>query len=134
MKTFGLIIVTAFLTALWLACGVAFAQSFKYDVPVTLEGTLMSSTADASITYDEKPHQFPALKLHKPISVLCAPKETDCQPEMGVTILHLVLKEKEMAQFKKSKGKVVKLSGTLFHEYTGHHFTSVLLDVKSINR
>jgi len=134
MKTFGLVIVTAFLTALWLACGVAFAQSFKYDVPVTLEGTLMSSTADASITYDEKPHQFPALKLHKPISVLCAPKETDCQPEMGVTILHLVLKEKEMAQFKKLKGKVVKLSGTLFHSDNGHHFTSVLLDVKSINR
>ncbi len=56
MRTFRLIIVIAFLTALWLACGVAFAQSFKYDAPVTLEGTLMSSTADASITYDEKPH------------------------------------------------------------------------------
>lgn len=130
IKTLRVIFVIAFLTALWLACGVAVAQSFRYDEPVTLEGTLISSTADASITYDEKPHQFPSFKLRKPISVLCAPKETDCQPEMGVTVLHLVLKEKEMEQFKKLKGKVVKLSGTLFHSDNVHHYTSVLLDVK----
>ena len=118
--------------ALCLACSEAFAQSYKYDAPVTLEGVLVSSTADPAITYDEKSHQFPALKLRKPMSVLCAPKETDCQPETGVTLLHLVLKQPQMAGFKSLKGKAAKLSGTLFHSDNGHHFTSVLLDVESI--
>ncbi|HQH43821.1 MAG TPA: DUF4431 domain-containing protein [Syntrophorhabdaceae bacterium] len=132
MKTPKFITAAMLLTVLWLTSGVAFAQSYKYNFPVALKGVLILSTADPAITYDEKPHQFPALKLAQPISVLCASGETDCQPEMGVTVLHLVLKEKEMAQFKKLKGKAVKVSGTLFHSDSGHHFTSVLLDVKSI--
>ncbi|ACF42686.1 DUF4431 domain-containing protein [Pelodictyon phaeoclathratiforme] len=118
--------------ALCLACSDVFAQSYRYDVPVTLEGVLVSSIADPEITYDEKSHQFPAVRLHKSISVLCAPTETDCQPELGVTLLHLVLKKPDMAKFKSLKGKPVKLNGTLFHSDNGHHFTSVLLDVGSI--
>jgi hypothetical protein len=125
---------TALSLVLWFASGVVFAQSYEYDTLATIEGTLISSTAEPEITYDEKSHQFPALKLLKPISVLCSAKKTDsCQPETGVTLLHLVLKEKQMKQFKKLKGKTVKLSGNLFHSDNGHHFTSVLLDVESIN-
>jgi hypothetical protein len=117
---------------LCFACADALVQSYKYDVLVALEGILVSSTADPAITYDEKPHQFPALKLRKPISVLCAPNAADCQPETGVTLLHLVLKQPQRAQFKSLKGKAAKLRGTLFHSDSAHHFTSVLLDVESI--
>ncbi len=134
MNTFKIIKATAISLVLWFASSIAFAQSYEYDKQTTIEGILISSTAEPEITYDEKPHQFPSLKLLKPISVLCATKETDsCQPETGVTLLHLVLKEEQMKQFKKLKGKTVKLSGNLFHSDNGHHFTSVLLDVESIN-
>lgn len=113
-------------------CTEAFAASYQYDTPVTLEGALISSTADPAITYDEKAHQFPALKLGKPISILCAPTDSECQPEIGVTMLHLVLNESQMAEFKRLKGKVAKLRGNLFHADNGHHYTSVLLEVKAI--
>jgi Domain of unknown function (DUF4431) len=116
-----------------VTCATAYAQSYRYDAVVELKGILISSTADPSITIDEKPHQFPALQLHKPINVLCAPNEADCQPETGIRLLHLVLRAPQMAHFKKTKGKSISVRGTLFHSHTGHHFTSVLLDVESIN-
>ncbi|MCE5315734.1 MAG: DUF4431 domain-containing protein [Parachlamydia sp.] len=116
-----------------LFCSNAFAQSLTYGSQVEVEGILVSSMADPSITYDEKPHQFPALKLSKPISVACAQKERYCQQENDVTLLQLVLKKERMDQFKKLKGKRVKLIGSLFHSETGHHFTSVLLNVGAIS-
>lgn len=133
MKAFKFVIGTASFVMLCLVCVTAFAQNYKYDANVVLDGVLATSTADPAITYDEKPHQFPALKLRKPIAVLCNVKETDCQPEAGITLIQLVLKQNNMTQFKKLKGKSVKLSGTLFHSHTGHHFTSVLMDVESIS-
>ena len=108
------------------------ALSFQYDVPLTLQGKLITSTADPTVTDDERPHKFPALQLSKPIAILCPPMETDCQPEMGVTLLHLVLQEPEMKQFKAIKGKTAKVKGTLFHADSGHHYTSVLLEVESL--
>ena len=125
--------VKAFVTLLVLFIGsFVLAQPYQYGAPVTLEGTLLTSTADASITFDEKAHDFPALKLDKPISVLCSHKETDCTPETGVILLQLVLRPQQMEQFKKLKGKSVKVRGTLFHSDNGHHFTSVLIDVQEI--
>jgi hypothetical protein len=76
MKTSKIVTVTALSVVLWLTCAIAFAQSYEYDAPVVLVGVLISSTADSAITYDEKPHLFPALKLKKPISVLCSSKDT----------------------------------------------------------
>jgi Domain of unknown function (DUF4431) len=101
---------------------------------VTLNGKLLWSMADPAITIDERPHRFPAIALHEPITVLCAPADTpeECEPEMGVTLLHLVLDDLEWAQFRRLAGKTVRLSGTLFHSHTGHHFTSVLMDVDAI--
>lgn len=132
MKICKFVMATTISFTMCCLSSVSFAQSYKYDAPVLLEGVLISSKADPAITIDEKPHQFPALQLRSPISVLCAPQATDCQPETGVTLLHLVLKEKQMAQFKKMKGKSAKLKGTLFHSDNGNHFTSVLLEVESI--
>lgn len=117
--------------SVWAAVGVA--GDFNYDSPVTIEGILTSGTADPSITADEKPHKFPALQLSAPISVVCAPEDKECQPESGISLLHLVLKQDQMDFFKKHKGSHVILSGELFHSDNANHYTSVLLDVKSVN-
>ncbi len=127
---------TALSLVLWFTSGIAFAQDYQYDTLATLQGVLITSKAkhESVSPYDEKPYDFfPALKLLKPISVRCTAKKTGyCESETGVTLLHLVLKEKQMKQFKKLKGKTVKLRGTLFYWITAYHFTPVLMDVKSI--
>lgn len=110
------------------------AEGIQYNQPIMLEGTLITSEADPAITFDEKPHKFPAISLSKPISVTCSPGDEECSSELGVTLLHLVLGDAEMTKFKKLKGNSVKVKGTLFHADNGHHFTSVLLDVESIEK
>ena len=107
-------------------------ERLQYNEPIMLEGTLITSEADPAITFDEKPHSFPALSLSKPISVNCFPGDEECSPELGVTLLQLVLGDSEMAKFKQLKGSSAKVKGTLFHCDNGHHFTSVLLDVEAI--
>lgn len=125
-------IVLSMVFILCLLSASALAQNYKYDEPVMLEGVLLTSTASASITYDEKTHKFPAVKLSKPITVLCATSDKYCEPKAGIALLQLVLKDKQKAQFDKLKGKSVKLSGTLFQSETGHHYTPVLMTVNSI--
>lgn len=115
-------------------CADAFAESFRYNTEVTLEGALVLPTADPEVTNCDKPHQFPAINLSKPISVACEPMDTGCQEETGIILLHLVLKQSHMAQFKRLKGKTVRVTGTLFHAESGHDFTAVLMNVDAINR
>jgi hypothetical protein len=119
---------------LCLSCADTFAESYKYNTEVTLEGALVLPTADPEVTNCDKPHQFPAINLPDPISVVCDPMDTGCQGETGVILLHLVLKQPQMAKFKKLKGKTAKVTGTLFHAESGHDFTSVLMNVDSISR
>ncbi len=109
------------------------ADSYKYLSQVSLDGLLLSSIADAAITHDGKPHDFPALQLKKPISVLCDSGETECDTALGVTLIQLVLKDTQFEQFKSLKGKQTRVEGNLFQSHTGHHYTSVLLDVQSID-
>jgi hypothetical protein len=125
----GLIFVICFLG---FVCTNVFGQTYKYDSVITLEGVFISAIADAAITSDEKPHKYTALKLNKPISVLCKSDDQYCETEDGVMLLQLVLKDAEWSKYKKLKGKKVKVQGTLFHSDNGNHFTSVLLDVSSI--
>lgn len=111
----------------------AWADSYKYLALVSLDGLLFSSTADSAITHDGNSHSFPALQLNSPISVLCDSGEKECHSELGVTMLQLVLKDPQFDQFKSLKGKQARVEGNLFNAHTGHHYTSVLLDVKSIS-
>ncbi|MDR0674593.1 MAG: DUF4431 domain-containing protein [Zoogloeaceae bacterium] len=48
-------------------------------------------------------------------------------------LLHLVLDEKRMAEFKSLKGRRVSVNGTLFHSDNGNRQTDVLMDVTSIS-
>ncbi|MGZ8942619.1 MAG: DUF4431 domain-containing protein [Methylobacter sp.] len=110
----------------------AYSESFYYDAPIFLKGTLVSETADSNITYDEKKHTYPAIKLSESIAILCEPTDTECQPESGINLLQLVLKPEQMKQFKKRISHLVTIHGEIFHADNGNHFTPVLLDVESI--
>lgn len=126
MRKVGFLIVLAGLSS---AC---IADNFKYYEKISLEGTLTTGVAEASVTADEMPHQFPALKLDRPINVTCDQEEQDCQPEKNISLLHLVLKQDQIEIFKKRKSNKTAITGELFHSDNANHFTSVLLDVKSI--
>ena len=57
--------------------------------------------------------KFPAIRLSEPISV---PEDEprDWPAEKNVVLLHMALDEKNMAAFKRLKGKTVEVTGRLF--------------------
>ncbi len=118
-------------SALWRR---VFQTGIKYETPISLQGKLISATAPSSITYDGKPHQFPALELRTPISVICDKKEPECEPRMNVGLIQLLLNDEQVLRFEQDKGFKANIHGTLFQSHTGHHFTPVLLNVESIRR
>jgi ribosomal protein L40E len=112
------------------------AGSYPYEHSIVLDGKLVTSTSDAS-TVDEKPHEFPALQLDKPISVFCPPHDSSCssdedEPEMEVMLLQLAMSDSQLAEFEKHKGESVRVRGKLYHQITGHQLTKVLLSVEAI--
>ncbi|WP_454782623.1 DUF4431 domain-containing protein [Legionella sp. WA2022007384] len=74
------------------------------------------------------------LQLDKPIDVEINPtlkKNNDNQPEKNVSLLQLVVTDKD--QWNKIKeGNKVRITGTLFHAHTGHHHARVLINLKEI--
>ncbi len=110
--------------ALTLATSIATAKTYPYDPAiVTLQGTLLSGDGT---TPDGKKLKFPAIRLTEPISV---PEDEprDWPAEKGVVLLHMALDDKNMATFKRLKGKSVKVTGKLFHSDNGNHQTDVLI-------
>ena len=70
--------------------------------------------------------------LTKPVNVRgdASPDAGDESNSVGdVREIELVLKMPHRALI----GKTVIVNGTLFHAFTGHHHTEVLIDVKSIS-
>ncbi|WP_177225646.1 DUF4431 domain-containing protein [Variovorax sp. OK605] len=115
--------------ALALFASIATAKTLPYDpAVVTLQGTLLSGDG---MTPDGKKLKFPAIRLAEPISV---PEDEprDWSAEKGVVLLHLALDDKNMAAFKRLKGKPVKVTGKLFHSDNGNHQTNVLIFAVSI--
>lgn len=115
--------------ALTASLAVAATKPLPYDPSiVTLQGTLVSGNG---MTPDGVKLKFPAIRLTEPIAV--PPDEPrDWPAEQGVVLLHMALDGKNMAAFKRLKGKPVKVTGTLFHADNGNHQTSVLVFPVSI--
>ena len=121
--------------ALLAWCAPAQAESYKYDQPVTLEGTLVAKNSDPKVTICDITHPYLVLQLAEPLDAVCFPWEkTDCIKENGIGELHLLLSDSQQAQYRKLKGKKVKVSGVLHHAETSHHFTEVVLEVKDIQK
>jgi len=109
----------------------AVAQYTYGPADVTLYGKLISAPGE---TPDGAKLTYPAIELMSPITVEATPGDEMYEPtEKGVMLIHLVLDEQTMADFKQLKGRRVAASGRLFHSDNGHHQTDVLLSVKSIS-
>lgn len=81
------------------------------------------------------------LKLDRPIDVSVQGLHPDVdneKSERNVKIMQLAINaedDKLWAQFRNiGRGRHVKIKGTLFHRFTGHHHSRILLDVQSIQK
>jgi hypothetical protein len=103
---------------------------------VKLKGTLSVKTYYGPPNYGENPdtdakEELPILILNKPVNVRGNPDPKagfDKQSVEDLREMQLVL----TMPHKEFIGKTVLVKGTLFHAFTGHHHTDVLMDVRSI--
>lgn len=103
---------------------------------VELKGTLSVKTYYGPPNYGENPdtdakEPLPILILSKPVNVRGNPNPKagfDRRSVKDVREIELVL----TMPHKEFIGKTVLVKGTLFHAFTGHHHTDVLMDVRSI--
>ena len=104
----------------------------SYDpATVTLRGKLRRSTFAGPPNYEsikkgDAPETYWILHLTRPICV------SGDEPEKNVSDIQLFLSEEQYARHKDLPGKRVIVSGKLWHASTGHHHTSVLLNVAEI--
>jgi hypothetical protein len=103
---------------------------------VQLKGTLSVKTYYGPPNYGENPESdakeaLPILILSKPVNVRGNPDPKagfDRRSVEDVREIELVL----TMPHKEFIGKTVLVKGTLFHAFTGHHHTDVLMQVRSI--
>lgn len=80
------------------------------------------------------------LKLRNSIDVIALPKDAESPMKSesfyNVQILQLVVHDdKNMSILRKTgEGGHLKIRGTLFHRFSGHHHSRVLLEVKNIKK
>lgn len=111
---------------------------------VELTGTLDLQTFPGPPNYesirngDALEHHF-YLKLDVPVDVLPTESHTgvvDPEEERNVRIMQLAINGEDDALWKRfrrvGEGGHVKISGTLFHRFTGHHHSRVLLSVENM--
>ena len=105
---------------------------------VELRGKLITKMYYGPPNYGEDPKTdskevLPILVLSRPVNVRAKPDPNAGPPEQAsvenVRKMELVLS----IPHKNMIGKTVIVKGTLFHAFTGHHHTDVLMDVKSIS-
>ncbi|WP_218080218.1 DUF4431 domain-containing protein [Anthocerotibacter panamensis] len=72
------------------------------------------------------------LKLREPICTQASRKDELSEAENGVYSIQMVLVKSQYRKYKKLIKKPIIATGTLFHGYTGHHHTKVLIKVENI--
>ena len=125
-----------------MVCNMGFAKNkifFSQPSISTLTGTIKVKVSPGPPNYESikkgdtaEPGYY--LTLDKPIDVNLLPKvripeNSLDEPEKNVKKIQLVISRKHDWSIIKSKHHV-KLTGKLFHWFTGHHHTKVLMDVK----
>ena len=102
----------------------------KYDTPgVTLTGTVKIKTFYGPPNYGEQPatdskEQQAILLLSKPLCTLESKDDQAEKDEMEVTLVPM-----GNVDFDRYANKSIKVSGSLFHAFTAHHNTTLLLEV-----
>jgi hypothetical protein len=105
---------------------------------VELEGVLQTKTYFGPPNYGENPktdskEEQWILALSRPVNVRGNPgpkSDYDTLSVRDISAIQLVL----LGDHEELTGKNVIVKGTLFHGFTGHHHTDVLMNVQSINR
>jgi hypothetical protein len=105
---------------------------------VKLTGTLMRKTFPGppnyvSVEQGDKPEVYWLLNLTKPICVAEDPAEPGWNPaHKDIRTMQLVIPAAFYKKYKNLVGQRVEITGSLFGEQTAHHYTPVLLTVRSL--
>jgi hypothetical protein len=107
------------------------SKSYAYEPQVVeLRGLLVSPKGESP---DGSEVRFYAVELSDTINVIGDGSDSiNSESVNGVKIVQLAGDKFETDQIKSNLGKTARLSGTLFHSHTVHHFTDVLMSVDSI--
>ena len=102
-------------------------------VPVTLHGTVQRVKAYGPPGFGETPRQdsredFDGLKLDQPLCTIADARGTQ-DAEANIPLLQMLFDQGHPAL---RPGQRIVVTGTLFHADTGHHHTSVLIEVASL--
>ncbi len=132
---------TFLLLFLFSCASLAANQVLTYGPSVVeLKGTLDLQTFPGPPNYEsiaggDRIERHFYLKLNRPIDVLPKTGENsgveNAEEERNVKIIQLSISEERLwSRFRKlGEGGSVKLRGTLFHRFTGHHHSRVLMVV-----
>jgi hypothetical protein len=127
------------LFALLLVCcssalAAAADECLSYEpVEVTLTGKTSLKVFPGPPNYEsvkqgDRPEPAWLLHLAKPICIKADPKNGDNLAMQNVSVIHLVLRDKQFKQHRNLRKKgAVKFTGRLFHSFTGHHHADVLM-------
>ena len=106
---------------------------------VTIKGSVSLKPAYGPPGFGEDPkhdarEDYLALTLDAPVCVKASPEpDTDNVAETEIKAMQLVFRDgKTFKQAKQWIGKRISVTGGLYHMFTGHHHTTVLLKVKEI--
>lgn len=117
-------------------------RSLHYEPEtVELEGKLVIQSKYGPPNYGEDPKidekvRIPVLVLKTPVNVLPAEGQNDginTEPVYRVRQIQLSFAASE-TDHRKLIGKNVVVRGTLFRAHTGHHYTDVVLTVRSVQK
>jgi hypothetical protein len=134
----------AFMMGAVLFSVLAHGQVFTYGPTVALSGTLELQTFPGPPNYEsirngDKRERCFYLRLDVPVEVEAKgahPGVVNVQTERNVSVVQLAIDAEDdrlWSRFRKAgPGQRVKVEGTLFHQFTGHHHSRVLISVSKM--
>ena len=140
--TLVLLIVVALLSPVWVSAHSEPAGDCLTYGPtiVTLEGTLVRKTFPGPPNYEsipngDKPETYWLIRLNAPLCVREDPKDPDVNREQkDLRLIQLVIDPSFYSSHSNLIEKKVLATGTLFGGASGHHHTTVLLNVSTLVR
>ena len=125
-----------------LVAGVSTASGqncFEYGPSVSLTGTLSSRVFAGPPNYEsikrgDRKETAIILSLASPVCTTSGAVSNSFDiAETNIREVQLVISKPEhWKQLKRLRGKPVSITGTLFHDHTGHHRTKILIDVAEL--
>ncbi|MDK2125417.1 DUF4431 domain-containing protein [Parachitinimonas caeni] len=116
------------------------AECLKYEPEVvTLSGKLVRKTFPGlpnfeSIRNGDDPETGFYLVVRNPICTVGDQSEPGSTPMTGVSLVQLLLRQKEYQELRPLLGKSVKIKGTLFSAHTAHHHAPILLKFLTVEK